>query len=277
MLAIRKLNNNAVIARDSLGREVVALGRGLGFGGDFPREIPAADIERTFYRIDADGQRIMQDLPTDVVLFTAKIMDIAVNELPYELSPNATLVMADHIAFAIERQKKGIQFDMTLAYDVKQLYPTEYKIGRYIVSRVRQEFGVDLPEGEIASIAMNIVNAKASAGSDVSEGACTFEALLDDVTSIVERSFRTIINREGFAYSRFATHVRYLYQRIQAHESIESDNLPMYEKSREEFPELARCIDDISEYFVRERGTVLTDEEKLYLMLHVNRIRTNQG
>ena len=106
MQAIRKLNNNAVIARDSQGREVVALGRGLGFGKDFPREIAAADIERTFYRVDADAQRIMQDLPTDVVLFTAKVMDIAVNELSYELSPNATLIMADHISFAIERQKK---------------------------------------------------------------------------------------------------------------------------------------------------------------------------
>lgn len=36
MLAIRKLNNNAVICRDSRGREVVALGKGVGFGGDFP-------------------------------------------------------------------------------------------------------------------------------------------------------------------------------------------------------------------------------------------------
>ena len=167
---------------------------------------------------------------------------------------------------------------MTLAYDVKQLYPTECKIGRYIVSRVRQEFGVNLPEGEIACIAMNIVNAKASEGAQAAtESACTFEMLLDDVTGIVERSFRTIINREGFAYSRFATHIRYLYQRIQTHESIESDNLPMYGKSREEFPELARCIDDISEYFSREHHTVLTDEKKLYLMLHVNRIRTSQG
>ena len=39
MLAIRKLNNNAVICRDSRGREVVALGKGVGFGGDFPREL----------------------------------------------------------------------------------------------------------------------------------------------------------------------------------------------------------------------------------------------
>ena len=153
MLAIRKLNNNAVICRDSRGREVVALGKGVGFGGDFPRELAMDHIERTFYSIDAEGQRIMQDLPADVVLFTAKIMDIVENELPYELSPNAVLIMADHIAFAIARQRKGIRFDMPLTYDVQQLYPLEYKIGRYITARVRQELGVELPREEVASIA----------------------------------------------------------------------------------------------------------------------------
>lgn len=63
MLAIRKLNNNAVVCRDSLNREVVALGKGIGFGGDFPRELDMAAIERTFYSVDTKGQRIMQDLP----------------------------------------------------------------------------------------------------------------------------------------------------------------------------------------------------------------------
>lgn len=187
MLAIRKLNNNAVICRDSRGREVVALGKGVGFGGDFPRELAMDHIERTFYSIDAEGQRIMQDLPADVVLFTAKIMDIVENELPYELSPNAVLIMADHIAFAIARQRKGIRFDMPLTYDVQQLYPLEYKIGRYITARVRQELGVELPREEVASIAMNLVNAKTGAEVTVaSDRAQSFERLLNDVTDIVE-------------------------------------------------------------------------------------------
>lgn len=198
MLAIRKLNNNAVIARDSLGREIVALGRGIGFGGDFPRDISPSEVERTFYRIDEDGQRIMRDLPAEVVIFTAKVMDIAANELPYELGPNAVLVMADHISFAIERQKKGIHFDMSLAYDVKQLYPLEFRIGRFIVSRLQQEFGVILPDKEVANIAMNIVNSKADIPLETTGSSSqSFERLLNDVTGIVERDFRTIIDRDG--------------------------------------------------------------------------------
>ena len=52
MLAIKKLNNNAVLCRDGQGRDVIAMGRGVGFGGEFPRELPLSKIEHTFYDID---------------------------------------------------------------------------------------------------------------------------------------------------------------------------------------------------------------------------------
>lgn len=278
MLAIRKLNNNAVVCRDSLNREVVALGKGIGFGGDFPRELDMAAIERTFYSVDTKGQRIMQDLPADVLIFTARVMDIVTNELPYELSPNAVLIMADHLSFAIARQKKGIRFDMTFAYDVQQLYPLEFKIGRYVVARLRQEMGVVLPNEEVAGIAMNLVNAKTGTEVEASSSrACSFEQLLNEVTAIVERDFRTIIDRDTFEYSRFATHVQYLFRRIQGGEKISSANLALYGNSREEFPELASCIDHISGYIEHSWGTRLTDDEKLYLLLHVNRICSQQN
>lgn len=55
MLAIKKLNNNAVLCRDGQGRDVIAMGRGVGFGGEFPRELPLSKIEHTFYDIDPKG------------------------------------------------------------------------------------------------------------------------------------------------------------------------------------------------------------------------------
>lgn len=89
MLAIKKLNNNAVLCRDGQGRDVIAMGRGVGFGGEFPRELPLSKIEHTFYDIDPKGQDVMRDLPSEIVMFTAKVMDIVANELPYDLSTKA--------------------------------------------------------------------------------------------------------------------------------------------------------------------------------------------
>lgn len=95
------------------------MGKGVGFG-EFPREIPLSQIERSFYNINEKDQNVMRDLLPEVVLFAAKMMDIIKNELPYELNPNAVLVLADHISFAIERMKKNLRVKMPLAYDIRQ-------------------------------------------------------------------------------------------------------------------------------------------------------------
>ena len=160
MQVIRKLNNNAVICKDSRGQEMIALGKGIGYG-ELPREISLNDIERSFYHMEAKDEWIMQDLPADVVIFSAKLLDIITNELPYELSSNAVLLLADHLAFAIERNKRKIRLKMPISYDVQQMYPLEYKIGKYVLRRVQKEFQVELPNEEIAAIAMNLINAKA--------------------------------------------------------------------------------------------------------------------
>lgn len=160
MLAIKKLNNNAVLCRDGQGRDVIAMGRGVGFGGEFPRELPLSKIEHTFYDIDPKGQDVMRDLPSEIVMFTAKVMDIVANELPYDLSTKATLFMADHLSFAVERAQKGFRIAMPLAYEVRETYPKEYKAAQFIVMRLEKELGERLPKEEIASIAMNLVNAR---------------------------------------------------------------------------------------------------------------------
>ncbi|MGN0974456.1 MAG: PRD domain-containing protein [Gemmiger sp.] len=270
MRALRKLSNNAVICTDSSGREMVAMGKGVGFG-QLPRELSLADVERTFYNMDNSSYALIQELPTEVVEFSARIIDIAANELPYELSPNAVLSLADHIAFAMERAKKQLHVRMPLAYDVQQMYPTEYKIGRYTLDRVRKEFHIGLPKEEAAGIAMNLINAKAKPEQRVEQDeaeACA--SMLEDITEIVENHFHLIVDRESFNFSRYATHLQYLFQRVRSQQSIESDNLQMYKSLREEYPDVADCVEKISAHMAETWHCELSEEEKLYLILHVN-------
>ncbi len=262
---------------DSTGREIIAIGKGLGFG-QLPREITLSEIERTFYNIDLIGQNVMRDLPIEIVMFTAKILDIAANELPYELSPNAALLMADHISFAIERTKKRLRVKMPLSYDVRQMYPVEYKIGQYTVAKIRKEFHISLEREEIAGIAMNLVNAKVAPDAETEQGEVEqFEMMLEDITEIVETDFHIIINRESFQFSRYATHLHYLFQRIHDCKAIDSDNLQIYRGLREEFSAISDCVDHISQHIEQKWHTALSEEEKLYLILHINRICVKEG
>ena len=277
MLAKRKLNNNAVLCIDSAGSEMIAMGKGVGFGM-LPREISPAEIERTFYNISPADQNVMQDLPADVVLFAAKIIDIASNELPYPLSSNAPLLLADHINFAMERVRKRLKVQMPLAYDVQQMYPREYRIGQYTVERVRKEFQIGLPKEEAVGIAMNLLSAKAEPADQTEQDeAAQFAEMLEEITEIVEGDFHQIIDRDSFNYSRYATHVQYLFKRIRTQTAIDSENIRMYKSLREEFPEIADCVSHISDHIKEKWGYELSEEEQLYLMLHVNRICVKEG
>lgn len=277
MLAKRKLNNNAVLCIDSAGSEMIAMGKGVGFG-TLPREISPVEIERTFYNISPADQNVMQDLPADVVLFAAKIIDIASNELPYPLSSNAPLLLADHINFAMERVRKRLKVQMPLAYDVQQMYPREYRIGQYTVERVRKEFQIGLPKEEAVGIAMNLLSAKAEPADQTEQDeAAQFAEMLEEITEIVEGDFHQIIDRDSFNYSRYATHVQYLFKRIRTQTAIDSENIRMYKSLREEFPEIADCVSHISDHIKEKWGYELSEEEQLYLMLHVNRICVKEG
>ena len=277
MQVIRKLNNNAVICKDSRGQEMIALGKGIGYG-ELPREISLSEIERSFYHMEAKDERIMQDLPAEVVIFSAKLLDIIANELPYQLSSNAVLLLADHLAFAIERNKRKIRLKMPISYDVKQMHPLEYTIGQHVLRRVQKEFQIEPPDEEIAAIAMNLINAKA-VSDDLKEQMEIelYKDMLDKITEIVENVCHLIIDRDSFDYARFATHLHYLFQRVRSGRAIDTDNLKLYKLVKEEYPKVSECVDQISECLLNQWQVQLSEEEELYLILHVNRICVKEG
>lgn len=276
MRAIRKLNNNAVVCLDSSGREMIALGRGLGFG-TIPREISLVEVERTFYNIDENDQNLVQGLPTEVVAFTAKFLDIAANELPYALRPNATLLLADHIVFAIKRTREKMRVRMPLAYDVQQIYPIEYGLGEYAVNRIRRDLKVYLPDDEATGIALNLVNAKADSKQNLDESVTSeFAEMLEDITEIVESEFHIVVDRNSFSFTRYATHLQYLFQRIHQSKTIDSENIRLYKDLHKEFPEISVCVDKIAAHIEKAWACKISEEEKLYLILHVNRIRAKE-
>lgn len=280
MRVIKKLNNNFAICVDSEGKELIAVGKGIGFPKT-PYEIEDLNlITRTFYDIDQKYLGLFSELPESVIHFTAKLVDIARNELKYELNPNLVLTMSDHINFCIERAKKDIYVQLPLIYEVEQTFPTEAKIGKYAVRQIERRFHVRLNQNEASGIAMNLVNARYNSKSktDVTEDLqMQYDEILEDTISIVEDEVGILIERNSFNFARYSSHLMYLLNRIASHQTLDSDNGIMYQSMREEFPEIAACVDLIDRYFRRKLKITLSKEEKLYLILHINRICTREG
>ncbi len=199
MKLLRKINNNAAVAQDNRGREMVVLGRGVGFH-PMPYELTDLSVVyRTFYDVDPQYYEILSNLPEDALLAAADITEQAEITLHTELNPNLPFTLADHIAFAQQRKKQGIRMAAPLHYDVQHLYPREYELGLQALETVRLRTGSSLPRAEAVSIALHIINAELE-GSDLSSTLTAVE-VLDEVTTSVEQELGIVLNHESYNYA----------------------------------------------------------------------------
>ncbi len=277
MLVMRKINNNIALCQDGKGRILVALGKGIGFP-KMPYELTDMNlVQSTYYNISPQYLDMLDSIPANVLEFTATVVDNARKTLPYSLSPNLLLTLADHISFALVRKQQGIKVPMPLTYDLEINYPTEMKIAKQTLTRIWVTFHTRLPENEASGICMGLVNARIY---DAPDGSCrdadNDRLIVNDVTRIVEDAMEISIDRRAFNYARFATHVRYMLQRLRGEGCLETINEGLYQSVHASHADTADCVDKISDYLRDRWNYVLNDEERLYLMLHINRICNNQ-
>lgn len=268
MKVVKNINNNVSLCMDSKGREVIAFGKGLGFIKP-PYDIPLSKIERTFYSsTDMDYEGI-KHISASIITTAIHIVDEVERNLNVTLMSTAALALADHINFAIQRLNQHIQLQMPIQEDVKQLYPKEMKEAYHALEIIKKELGVTLDRSEASTIALHFINNQVGVEKEKQPSS---ETIITESIQIIEKEFKISINKESFNYSRYATHVDYLLRRTLTNSQIESTNNDMFETLKERYPGTYTCAIEISELFKKEMNMVLSNEETLYLMLHINRL-----
>lgn len=277
MIVIKKINNNVAICRDGNQRELIAFGKGIGFPPTPYELTDLSKVDRTFYNVSSQYIPLLNDLPSEIVQFTARQFMEIQDKLPYETSSNLVLTLADHIAFAMERSRRGIFVRMPSIYELEVSYPLEIKIGQRFVSAIRREFKVNLPKSEVQGIAMHLINARDKSLEEIPSIERQYEEILEQTTQIIEWELSIRVRRDTFSYARFATHLQYLLKRVLEEKHIDSSNLQMYASIREEYQDVSACVDKISECYKNNWSVDLTEEEKLYLIMHVNRVCSQES
>lgn len=268
MEVIRNINNNIALCRDSKGREVVAFGKGIGFIKP-PQEIPLSRINRTFYNVKDIDCGALRAIPTEMLNIAILIVDYAGEMLDAEFSPTAPITLADHINFAIKRFDEHIALEMPIQEDIRQLYPQEMKVARHALTMIKDMLGYDLPADEAGTIALHFITTQKASRYRRGVGS---ERITNACLGIIERNLDITVNREDFNCSRFVTHLNYLINRCVEGKQIASGNQEMFLSFQQTYPEIFSCVNDIAVYLNHELKMGLTDEEHLYLMLHVNRL-----
>ncbi|MFM9277856.1 PRD domain-containing protein [Paenibacillus jiagnxiensis] len=274
MKVIKKINNNVAICIDKNNQELVVFGKGIGFK-QMPYEIDdLSTIDRTYYGIDPSYLNLLNFIPEPVFQLTARIVDLAKNKIDYNLNPNITFTLADHLNFAIERYRKKINLKYPLQSSVERLYPVEMEIGKIALQLIEQEMKIKLPGGEASSIAMHFINAQSAFLNE--SHSTNNEQIIDDIVKIIEDFFHIQINTEDFNYMRFVTHIKTLLNKKGEDIEAADEYKKTYDSMKKQFSKFSRCVDKIKEYFMKHHDWNLNEEELLYLILHVSRLCTRE-
>ncbi len=268
MKVIRNINNNIAHCVDSKDREVVVFGKGIGFYKK-GEEVPLSEINRTFYNIKDTDYGIIRNIPTVVINAAIYIIDRVSDELSVVYPSSKAISLADHLQFAMERKDMDIYLKMPLLHEIRQLYPREMELAEESLKIIKDMTGETLPRMEAGTLALHFIADRLNVKKDDDED---FAGLIRHCTMMIENDFGLQIDRDSFNYSRFITHLDYLLRRLREDEQIESQNEHMYKEITGNYPESYACALKMKEYLEEQLGKQISDEEILYLIIHINRL-----
>ncbi|WP_434687393.1 BglG family transcription antiterminator LicT [Hungatella sp. SB206] len=268
------INNNIVSAIEADGKEVVIMGRGLGFGMKPGKEIPDGKIEKVF-RLDSQNstdkfKELLANLPLEHIQASTEIINYAKSVLNRRLNQSIYITLTDHINFAIERFKEKMMFTNPLLNEIKTFYKEEYLIGEYAVALIERRIGITLPVDEAGFIALHIVNAEYNTAM---RDTIDITTLIQNVVKIVKEYFSMDLDETSLNYQRFVTHLRFLAQRIIGGEMLNSENPEFNQLISQMYPEEYACSLKLKDYIQVTYHHDVTEEETAYLAVHIKRIR----
>lgn len=275
LTVLRALNNNVIVTRGPDGRERILVGRGIGFGASENTGVDPARIEKTFVLADgpeADHAReLLSRVPFAVIRAVTGAVDVAERMLSRDLGRRITLAVIDHVAFVLQRVAEGVRIPATSMPEVRVLYPDEYAAATQMAAFLAATLEVDMPTEEAFFLTMHLLNATRD---EPNGSAALLFRRVQHVVKVVESELGVRLNESGADYARFILHVKFLLQRLVSRTMLRGGDSTFFDFASTRYPRAYMIAERVKGYVLASTGTELTDEELLYLIVHVERLAT---
>lgn len=274
-LVNKVFNNNVLLAVDKEnGKELVLVGKGIGFGKTKKEgklvEIKDEQVEKSFVAFDDNTKeeyyQLMGLINEKVIGVSEEI--IAMSEDKFgRLNSHIHIALTDHIGFALDRIKTGMEINNPFIYEIKALYPKEFELGQKAAEIIKARLGVEISESEMGFIALHIHSAREN--KKVTE-TIKDTKFLKKLINIIEEDLDIHLNNNDLMYSRLVNHLRMTIIRLEEKKNIEN---PLLNAIREQFYESYKTATKVGKYIESEKNIHVTDEELGFMALHIERIK----
>lgn len=269
---IRKIfNNNVVLAVGDDENELILMGKGIAFHKKVGDLIDDSMVDKKFFEgLTGKLSELLKDIPQLHLELADEIIQSAKSQLSSKLSDYIYLTLTDHLDFAITRIQQGQNITNPLLWEIKKIYPKEYKIGLEALDRVKTRLGYVLPEDEAGSIALHLVNAQN--GSSEMDQTIEITKMVQDILQIVNYYFGIDLDEDSINYSRFVVHLRFFGQRLLEKQTNPHAQNVLFAVVKEKYPNVFECVELIDRYIQKVTDTALSKSEMVYLILHIHRV-----
>jgi len=272
----KALNNNVLIASHSQYKEVVLIGKGIAFGKKQGDEISTEAVEKMFLLQDAAEQeqykQILAHVDETFIEVMNDIMTHIGKSVQAPLNEHIHVALTDHIAFALKRIQQGIQISNPFLIETKTLYAKEYAIAEDVIDIIHQKLGVQLPEGEVAFIALHIHSAITRKNlSEVNQ----HSQLIHQIIRVIEDSLKIEIDRESIYYMRLIRHLHFAIDRVKKGEKVE-ESVRLADILRNEYPMHYSLAWKVIKVMQQSLKVPVYDAEAVYLTMHLQRLTAKE-
>lgn len=273
------LNNNVAVIYEEGKPEKIVMGCGITFQKRVGDTIDETKVDKIFSLINPDTnsklQQLLREIPIEYLELSEKIIEYAKTKAERTLNEFIYITLLDHIYMAIIRQKEGISVKNLMLWDIKKFYKVEFQIGLKALDFIEEAFHLRLEEDEAGFIALHIVNAQMDKNGikEIKE----VTKLIHQIVKIVKYHFHTNFNEESVYYQRFITHLKFFSLRLfqnNIHKGSEDEELLALIKRKYKLS--YECTLKVAEYIQNTYAYTISDEEKLYLTIHIERIQQNK-
>ena len=263
---IKPLNNNGLLALTEEGREVILLGKGIGFGKKSGERL---GLLPKVYHLITDGEssalQRVNGIDAHAVEFAARVLDEARKSFP-DMADDILLPMADHIAMALERCRRGIRLPNPLQHDIMAMFPDEYRIAEQGIRAIEREDGVELPPEEAGYLSLHI---HAGISEQNAGDSLTNIRLAAECIAELEAELGLTLRRTELKYTRLVSHICYMILRIRAQEVVP---IQMDDYVRKMYPKAYALAEKLSVSLSRKLRLPVAAAETTLLAIHIQRV-----
>ncbi|WP_347861319.1 PRD domain-containing protein [Salimicrobium sp. PL1-032A] len=268
----KTLNNNVIIAEHPTYKEVILIGKGIGFNRKTGDTIEPEIAEKTFLLRDPEEkeqyENLLPHVSEELIPLMSDVLNHVEERMEEPLHEHIHVALTDHLAFAFHRAKHNLEFSNPFLSEIETLYPKEYQIALEVVTVIYDKTGVQFPDGEIGFIALHIH----SAVTDKSLREINrHNRLITQLVDMVEEQLGVTVDRKSIDYHRLVQHLHRAIHRIYTGESV-GDQTNLDTMLKKEYPLCYNLSWKLIKVMQRQLNRTVDESEAVYLTIHLQRL-----